>query len=332
MEESQLDMIKKGLDYWNNNRLRPQQKVGSWSDHLALDLSNLDLSDMDLSNFDFNNTNLKGTNLENADLSNADLSNSRSDEATNLKGTSLENANLRKAKFYGVDFTNASLRNADLRGSKLNQNIMDGVDLTNIKADLTTYIGQIGSCKGCIIKRYTLDSLDNADPNRGFKSSNKKDMIILDDLGTLKLSFSGFWKMVHIVALALFVFPYIFFLFKCWSIANGVMLFNYEPSPNNTSTIGGELWEYFYTSGELNGEWSYWVIISFALILYNLSRTILLWKTIKLEHKQIVTGLPVYFEMTRSWKVIYYITNYGMYLNIILAIIHTIKFLMIRMP
>ena len=152
--EPQLDILRKGVGFWNDWRLVDVTVVPelTGADLPEVDLSGADLSKalMSVTNLEraclveaflieanlieanFTAANLPRANLEGADLRRADLENAVLRRAVlrrgNLEGANLEGADLRGANLEGADLKGANLEGADLRRAKVK-----GADLRRAK-------------------------------------------------------------------------------------------------------------------------------------------------------------------------------------------------------
>jgi uncharacterized protein YjbI with pentapeptide repeats len=152
--EPQLDILRKGVGFWNDWRLVDVTVVPelTGADLPEVDLSGADLSKalMSVTNLEraclveaflieanlieanFTAANLARANLEGADLRRADLENAVLRRAVlrrgNLEGANLEGADLRGANLEGADLKGANLEGADLRRAKVK-----GADLRRAK-------------------------------------------------------------------------------------------------------------------------------------------------------------------------------------------------------
>ncbi|WP_063339970.1 MULTISPECIES: pentapeptide repeat-containing protein [unclassified Marinomonas] len=315
------------ISKWNN--IKPPVERHSNRNETTesrVDLSNLDFSNKDLSGINLYHTDIRGSNFTGADLSNSDLSKSFADKNTIFNGASLKNSKLKGSQFGGAKLENVNLNGADLSGTNLSVSSLTDSDLKNIKVNTRTSFNISEEAHNCIIERQVLNKLRNIDGNNGgLDKATLAQMTIIDDFVELKKSFSGFWHTVHVTSMAFFLFPYAFFLLKIWSLSNNFLLF--EPLQDMSTTIGGKLWEYIYSAGNLDGKVSPWSLITIPLILYNCLRLIILWKTVSLEHQEKVTGLPVSFTMNLKWKFIYYAVSWGGIVNVLLVAMHTYSFL-----
>ena len=170
-----MDIIKRGVDYWNTWRINNSHILPSLSEaglHMAF-LNNANLSRADLSYAGLRLADLIQTNLQDADLNWANLSEanlrganireanlqSANMTGSNLRGTKLNLANLSKANIScadisfselnranlfgadlsGADLSNSVLKGANLIGANLTGANLDGADLTNAVIGATLF-------------------------------------------------------------------------------------------------------------------------------------------------------------------------------------------------
>jgi uncharacterized protein YjbI with pentapeptide repeats len=214
----------------------------------AADLRDADLAGASLAGADLQKANLVGTVLRGADLAGADLQRAilregtrgvpappgpdgRSTERTALlAGAKLPGADLRGADFTGADLTGtdlkdaklqgaslvgATLAGADLGGAILEEADITGCDLVGVRLDSTTVLRR-ARVAGARVDRHTLESLKDYG---GLTPGDRMQMKILDGVSLLRSHYSGFWQWIHLFALLLFVYPYAWFVFSEYAIA-----------------------------------------------------------------------------------------------------------------
>lgn len=155
-------------------------------------------------------------------------------------------------------------------------------------------------------------------------------MSIRDDLAKLRSAYSGFQQWLHLFALMVFVFPYVWFLVKSWATARFI----------EDRQGGIALWEafirYIVTGGEGWREgWSVnlYSFVPFVLALcYNLLRLVLLVKTKRLELQESISGLPAVFSLQGRWHFWYQAARIGFWLNLLFVAVHTYHFLQMTVP
>jgi len=139
-----MDIIKRGVDYWNiwrfnNSRIQPSlSEAGLHMAYLSkANLSKADLSDAGLRLADLNEANLKGADLYWANLSEANLRCADLRD-TNLQGANMTGSNLRGTRLNSANLSQANMSRADISASRLNNANLHGADLNG--ADLSNSI------------------------------------------------------------------------------------------------------------------------------------------------------------------------------------------------
>ncbi|MBC8356892.1 MAG: pentapeptide repeat-containing protein [Planctomycetes bacterium] len=350
-----------GVASWNSRRVDKKENPSVEKADLAgANLVGIDFSDTNLADADLRHANLKSANLsgadltgaklESVDLTNADLTNARLKSATmvgaklfeatltnarlshaNLEGASLVAANLRDAALDNAKLSNARLGSADLRGANLLDAQLISADLRNASVDSATIVGESTDFRGCKIDRYTMEYL------RGdLKPAQLMDLQVTDDIAVLRSQYSGVWMWIHLLSLAAFCSPYVWFFIQQWSLAAFQRTAHVD-----ASTI--PMWEavlrYIVNGGSgWRDGWNVdvWSFGCFCLVFaYNAVRGALLWKTKRLETQQDVSGLPVKFSLHDSvlfWLTLYQITVYGYWIMLALVLFNTFHFLTMRIP
>ncbi len=126
MNKELIKILKKGVDNWNQWRLKnPEQNL----DFRGANLFEADLRKVNLSGADLRRVNLSGANFDGANLSKADL------RGTFLYMADLFGADLREANLSKADISWAFLFKADLRGANLKGAFLMSTDLS--RADLS---------------------------------------------------------------------------------------------------------------------------------------------------------------------------------------------------
>lgn len=131
----------------------------------------------DLSCADLRNVDLSYANLQSAYLYDSNLS------SANLTGVSLSNAklyrsDLREAILESASLTGSDLTNADMRGTNLKRAIMFGIEVSGVRGQEFTTVGNIGSRKKTIVYHIGLDALfgDSYEPFHGTLDGFKTDI------------------------------------------------------------------------------------------------------------------------------------------------------------
>jgi hypothetical protein len=74
------------------------------------------------------------------------------------------------------------------------------------------------------------------------------------------------------------------------------------------------------------------VAILLFLLLYNVLRGILLWKTKSLEVEQASTGRVPRFFLEGGWSILFTLFQYGFWINLALIGYHTYHFMQLKVP
>lgn len=235
----------------------------------------------------------------------------------NLADAIFNNTELRGAKFLGPDLSGAQFITADISQA----------DISPRKVNSGTLFVKMRGVEGCQIDRHTLASLEGYG---GLTQGDRMLMNIRSDVARLRFAYSGFQQWLHLFALLVFGFPYVWFLVKSWAVARFI-----EGGQDRIA-----IWEafirYIVTGGEGWREgWSL-NVYSFGLFLlalvYNVLRLVLLLKTKQLELKESISGLPVLFSLHGRWHFLYQVARIGFWVNLGIVILHTIYFLQMTIP
>jgi uncharacterized protein YjbI with pentapeptide repeats len=224
------------------------------------DLRNADLEAASLQGADLHRANLLGAVLRNADLSGASLTKaklregapgevpagdgegtgaasavSRADlkgaklnrvdfRGSDLTGLDLQDADMRDTQLQGVSLAGAALMGADLGGAQMEEADVRGCDFLGVRFDSTTLLRR-AKVKGARIDRHTLESLKDYG---GLTPGDRMQMKILDGVTLLRSHYSGFWQYIHVFALVLFFYPYGWFVFSQYAVAQSGIRDKYE--------------------------------------------------------------------------------------------------------
>ncbi|MPR35136.1 toll/interleukin-1 receptor domain-containing protein [Salmonirosea aquatica] len=116
--KEQVDLIKKGVSYWNNWRKNNM--------HIWPDLVDADLRDLNLRGINFYTADLREADLSGCELSYADFAGSI------LIRTDLRNSNLQNANFYIANLNGTQLRGANMSYSIMGVTILVDNDLSEV--------------------------------------------------------------------------------------------------------------------------------------------------------------------------------------------------------
>lgn len=217
------------------------------------------------------------------DLSKADLSHA------NLNGADLRNAN-----FALANLSAAYLWIVDLSGASFHRAKLVGADLSGATFDYKTDFDG-AETDGCTVNRYQLERLNDYG---SLTVGNRMSMNIIDDVAQLRASYSGFSQWVHLAALVLFLFPYVWFVLVQWSNAEFLI-----PDAEAHMPLWKALLTFIYNGG-VNWQSGFAFHLSFIAFIFmacfNFLRAMLLWKTKQLELQQESSGLPAMFSLVST--------------------------------
>lgn len=326
------------------------------SERTPLELSGANLRGVDLSESDLRYAILSGANLSGANLKGAQL------HGAELDGVILAGANLSSTHLVKLDLTDASLVGADLRNSKLmqtklcrvrlNDAHLDCADLSYVdltSADLSGAIlhdtiltgASLRGAKlaaktkfneGTIVSGTKINSSSVEHIREKLGTARMMDMVIENDLVTLRCEFDGVWAVIHIASIFAFFTPHVFFLLKlCWLSTDrypegGLVLleafFRYELNGGVNWRVG---WYFNHAT--------FWPAVVF--FVYNALRTVLLIKTRKLVMTEVASRLPSTFSFTDrvwadwtwlTWGKLHGMVKAGFFIYVLFVVCHVLVF------
>ena len=297
------------------------------------------IHDWNLQNVDLSGARLDGLVFYNADFQNSDLSNASICNCRFIRGVfgvsvpDIETLRDREGRLS--EHTVKNLKAAACRlestlafGAEFKIASLSFADLTSMKVDEATRFSRVG----VIGTKITQAKLEMLQDFGGLAPGRMSQMEIVDDVATLRRSFSGFLNSVHVVAILLFCAPYLWFLGKQWVLAGvgeGIAF------PGRTSPILANLCRFIVSGGH---DWRIWHVNPWACIVFilaicfNGARIALYVKTKQLEHHRVVTGFYNEFHLSGVWLKL--LTSYR-YLGIAalgMIILHTLIFLFKPVP
>ncbi len=279
-------------------------------------LSEAEIDGADLRSAQLISANLWRAELDRANLKGANLSEAKLDQAS-LMETYLSKAILIEAILSDAHLNKADLSGADLSKANLSGAFLDGANFSGAKLLRTKLGGAVVDRKtdfrGARVFRAEIDryQLEQLNEYGGLTKGDLMDMDIDDGVVILRASYSGFKQWIHLIALGVFLFPYVWFVVSQWSMAKFIST-TQEALPNAQMVFQGAdghmpLWKAlgnFIYNGGINWQsgpiihWSFWVFI--FMLLYNLLRVTLLWKTKSLEIYQDASGFRARFSLKTS--------------------------------
>jgi len=134
LAETTLDVLRRGVDYWNAWRVEHRESRPNLS---GANLSGQDLQFADFYNTDLSLADLRGANLLRANLNAAYISGANLLRANlgdaDLRGANLSGANLSDVNLLGADLRAANLSDADVSGAGLGGTTFADTDLSGTK-------------------------------------------------------------------------------------------------------------------------------------------------------------------------------------------------------
>ena len=289
-----------------------------------LNLSAAILTDASFTRADLSGSNLQRTSGHAAEFSGAILQGanfiSSTLEAVNLFYADLRGAQFSHAQLESARFLSATLIDADFTSANLSRSDFEGASFSS---GTKMYRANVLDCQ---IEHHSLEMMDNYG---GLTVGDRMGMSISDGLATLRSHYSGFWQWIHLMALGVFLFPYLWFV---------VSKFHYASEPP-TGAGGVSLWaglgRDIASGGRVHDHLDFhpeFALFVFAT-LYNLLRAVLLWKTKQLELRQDASGLRTKFSLSEKWMVLGFIpiswstllvaAKWGFWLNLLVVLAHT---------
>lgn len=125
---------------------------------------------------------------------------------------------------------------------------------------------------GMVIDRYSIASMQK-EPMGSFTVANMMDIEVKDDLGTLKLAFSGIFMWLHLISLIVWLAPYIVYISWVAWVSKPL----YSGRNEEEQYLIEKLWGFIRNANEQGLFFeSLRIVIFFSLFLYNLNRLYLL--------------------------------------------------------
>jgi len=285
-----------------------------------------------LSSSKFSDCKFTGANLSKVDGSHSIFEDCCFRNAT-LLGSLLVDADLRRSVFSNADLQGSSLVRSDcakavfsgaaLQGCDFGFCVMNGVDLRNVRCDCLSRFSQLRGFSGMVIERETVEYVFRGELDRG---AAMLDMVVVDDLATLRAGFTGPRGVVYWLGLLCFVLPPVVFLLGLLTVEafdagyasevvneySGPAFWGAGPSgsgvplpPQVRMTVLEALGRFLVIGWRgWKGEWSvhygFWL---FCLSCgYRVASFILLWHATSLINEQKNRGTPVKFSFQEEMK------------------------------
>jgi uncharacterized protein YjbI with pentapeptide repeats len=318
--ESHVSIVKRGK-LAVEAFLRDESELDTKRPVLDLSRANLsgeNLSEMDLRGAILSRANLTGANLRGVKLHGAELDGVVLDGADlrstylvaiNMRGASLigahlDKSNLIRAKLGGVSLHNAHLNgtnlsyadlsSANLSGAILHDTNFTGADLRGVNLAANTQFNE-----GTIVSGMTVNASSSEHLREKLGTARMMDLIIENDLVTLRCEFDGVGGLMHLGSIIAFFAPHVFFLLKMWWLST-------DRYPEGGLVLWKAVLRYAFNGGvNWRDDWyfnhaTFWS--SAVFLFYNALRMALLVKTKKLMMIEAASRLPVKFSFTdRVW-------------------------------
>jgi len=293
----------------------------------------------------FLNCDFAGSNWTKIDLRGTEFIECRgmtSLNSSNLSDCLLKNCNLRGSQLAKTQLVAITVIACDLRQVQLDDANLTNASFHAVEFDGQTSLHRLESTKNWHVDKYTIASLSDA---CGLTVGNRMDMVIRDDVAELQKQFSGLLRLLHLLSLTVFFAPYAWFLVSHWAEAR------FEGDTANTVPLYVALFRYFVNAGVdwqqgLKPSWG-WLTVSILILLYNVVRFRLLWKTYDLEASQRISGVPVRFSLSESvtsprwlswlgdrpiWNWLYVANKFGYWFYLGFVALKAWHFLTMRIP
>lgn len=241
-----------------------------------------------------------------------------------FRKSEIQSGSLVSASFEYCDFEDFGFGEVELHDVKFPDSELLDCDFMRAHLSSRTDFSGTRSVAGSKITKLSLEGLVDAG---GLTTRQLQSLEIIDPIAQLRLQFGGFVGLVHSISVAMFLYPYAFFILKKhWGAGFSTCVGNCEP-------LLLSMWKFLYTGGHFDGRIHWESVGPFLLLtLYNAARVILLWKTKSLEHHEAVRGVPDTFQLSGKWRVLYEVVRLGFLVNLGLALIHTGIFLWHPVP
>jgi hypothetical protein len=278
----------------------------------------------DLRSLDFHDGNYDQISLNKAVLDGANLSRSVFQDAA-LAEVSLRKVNGTRAIFIKADLTGADLTEGNWSDTDFTSAILKGADLRGCTFTPQTRLNS-AQVSGMYIDLHSLRML--GDSRGGLTTADLATLNITDDQAKLITSFGGFWTTLHVLAIAIFLTPYLVFAIRRYIAAQ---LRHCLPGADCVP-LREALWDHILTGGIPGSVDIVALGLFLLLLLYNILRISLVFKARTLELAEHARKIPARFVLRKYWWFAYYACQVLVWLNISLALLHAYHFLGTLVP
>jgi hypothetical protein len=345
-----VEQLCKGIISWNqwrneNPKIKPdlseldlnQPKIVnaiSVNPHGTYSVQEVNFSDTNLKNAVLKTICFKESDFRGADLSGAQAQDCKFESCLLSEPESEIDSQMRQGKklarnLEAIKRSRACTMNQTcIFGASFNKSSLCYVDLSTVLVDEKTSLEQVG----VINTKISRSVLERLRDNGGLTTGRLRRMIYVDDVADLRLSFSGFWNLLHLVSLVVFLAPYLWFIANQWLLAH---VGDEVSGRVRSSPILVNLFRFIVSGGDTWRRWSpsSVSILLFAVgIVFNLLRACLWAKTVRIEHFHSVHGHYPDFALTGIWFILYQGYRWLGYLVFLALIVHTCQFLLKSVP
>lgn len=270
-----------------------------------------DLRSLLLADGQYDAVELPGATLDTLDLRRTNFQDAK------LQGGSLRSVVAVRAIFTKADLSNADLRGADLRDASFNSADLTGTDVRGCSFSAGTNLNG-AKVRGAKIDRQALRMLGVK--RGGLTEGDIASMEIHDDLVKLTTGFGGFWSVLHLLAVTIFLIPYISFGLRKYIEAQLVLCQDCVP-------LREAIWQYVVSGGKPGGQDTIGIIIFVLLLAYNIFRASLVYKAQSLRLAESAAGFSTMFTLRGYWRIAYYGCQILVWLNLALVALHAYQLL-----
>ena len=294
--------------------------------HIAF--NGLDLSRATFNKVIFKDIKLDGATLDGARFFDCDFAGHKS-SIKSAKLAEFHNCTLTNANWSGSNLEGASIIGGDCRRMNLSSTKLANCVFSPLHADHSTVLEGLNTFIGMRISRTILESL--GPEHGGLSIAQIQSIKVRHDLYVLQRSFGGFFGMAHLLALAAWLFPYL------WFTAVRLIEASFSSGSSEKSiSLLLALCRFAYNGPS---EWQSpmkWPALFFYTFLigavYNALRAYFLYTTKNHELDEKITGLPSSFKLVGRvlslWKWHFYIFR----IFIISTIVSLVTFILTPVP
>lgn len=310
-----------------------RQQGGNYHDLQFSTFERVDLSHCTLSGVDFSNSNFLNCSFRNAELVGCKFENGRIQEC-NFEGAEINSCYFRAAAIVTTNFKRCTLKcsnfhdvvaeKVDFSASDISQVDFERASLKAVDfSEITCTDLDLSKCDrldGTKVSRWLIEDCGSI----SWKGTHIRQLVRIDDFGTLKTQFSGPTRLVALASALIFAAPYFWFVF--WNL----VLSRYKGVTEGRSLLIG-LIQCIVSGNSANPNWSLSLsfFAFFALASFHSLRLALLRKTLRLDADYAVYKIYPDFSFEKHWwwSIAYQIVRWGTLLSLLVAILNTVYYL-----